>query len=440
MQTLSPVDLSARHCGRGVRRVQLFTFTKEYRYLKRKEATTFTNFCMAPSHAAVNSTRTLRLCVLAAVVELASASSPSCTIALKEQTSKKPCVQGVSFGCYQGGRMMWISRGCRGDFVCNGADVHCGTTVGILKSAVTGSAVGRNCTCLEREQSGDHTNDLALLPEQLGARRLNNDLPYGKPRFEPRNFDEALVATFAFWDLLDAIMFTKSPSQLYATGYVRELQIRRMIEMVREPGVQTYCEVGLNGGHSSVAMLLANPTLVVHAFDLLAWPYSDPVVQLLKLRFGNRFVVHPGSSHETLAPWAESFARNGSKCDLVFVDGDHGEAGAYQDMADFRAALSPRTRVVVDDIAVGPGCVMRRLEQEGVARVGETYGPYDAPAKHNPCMRGKRSSCLTWGFSVMTFTERALSSAEGFPGQRRKGANRGLKCWDIPGLAAFSKP
>ena len=70
------------------------------------------------------------------------------------------------------------------------------------------------------------------LSAQLSTRRLNNDLPYGQPRFAPQSFDEAAIATWVFWDLLDAIMFTNSPKQLYATGYVRELQIRRMIELM----------------------------------------------------------------------------------------------------------------------------------------------------------------------------------------------------------------
>ena len=50
-----------------------------------------------------------------------------------------------------------------------------------------------------------------------------------------------------------------------------ELQLRRMIQLVRDPSVKTYCEIGVNGGHSAAAMLLANPELVVHGFDLMAW-------------------------------------------------------------------------------------------------------------------------------------------------------------------------
>ena len=363
-----------------------------------------------------------------------AANGASCSIELKLLTSKRPCVKGESFGCYEGGRRMWISKGCRGDFICSSQHVHCGSTVSYLKGTVEGRPVRRNCTCLEREQSGDFAQSQAPLPAQLETRRLNNNLPYGVPRFAPQSHEEAVTATFVFWDLLDAIMFMHSPKQLYATGYVRELQIRRMIELVRQPGLRTYCEVGLNGGHSAAAMLLANPELTVHSFDLLAWPYSEPVVRLLQLRFGHRFHVHAGSSHETLLPWAEGFKRNGSHCDLAFIDGDHGEAGAHQDFGDLRAALTPASRVVIDDIAVGPGCVMRRLEQLGFLRIAETYGPYDAPAKHNPCMRGKRSSCLTWGFSVLTYTDKALTGSEPFPGRRQR---TGVSCWKIPGLAAF---
>lgn len=228
-----------------------------------------------------------------------------CTVSLKLQDSKKACVSDVSFGCYQGSDRMWISKGCRGAFICNGRSVWCGTSMSHLRAIIPGSPVQRNCTCTDRERVGDYAagGNMPLQPT-LAATRLNNDVPYGEPRFKPASFDEALHATFTWWDLLDATMHAWTPQQLYATGYVREIQLRRMIELAREPSVRTYCEVGMNGGHSTVAMLLANPTLTVHTFDLMAWPYSEPVAKLLKLRFGNRFVLHAGSSHETLGPWA----------------------------------------------------------------------------------------------------------------------------------------
>ena len=42
---------------------------------------------------------------------------------------------------------------------------------------------------------------------------------------------------------------------------MRVPQVRRMLELVRADGVTTYCEVGMNGGHSLTAMLLANHRL-----------------------------------------------------------------------------------------------------------------------------------------------------------------------------------
>ena len=81
----------------------------------------------------------------------------------------------------------------------------------------------------------------------------------------------------------------------YQTGYLREIQVRRMVQLVRAPHVKTYCEVGMNGGHSVSAMLLANQNVTAHVFDLFKWKYSAPVVSLLNMTFSpERFDVHAG--------------------------------------------------------------------------------------------------------------------------------------------------
>jgi hypothetical protein len=36
----------------------------------------------------------------------------------------------------------------------------------------------------------------------------------------------------------------------------------------------TYCEIGMNGGHSLVAVLLSNSAVTAHVFDLFRWRYS----------------------------------------------------------------------------------------------------------------------------------------------------------------------
>ena len=70
----------------------------------------------------------------------------------------------------------------------------------------------------------------------------------------------------------------------WQTGYVRELQIRRMVELAQRLPTERpvhYCEIGMNGGHSAVSMLLAHPKLTAHVFDPLEYDYSAPVVKLL---------------------------------------------------------------------------------------------------------------------------------------------------------------
>ena len=430
----------------------------------------------------------MALALLLAATPLGS-SQTRCSLIAPE--SRKPCTLGHSFGCDDGPepRRMWVNYGCRGDFLCGGRTVHCGAT-GIYMTTRTGQR--RNCTCaLRTDADGVH----APPPKQVSEQRLRNNASYGQPRFVPSSFEEVLHSTFALWDVLDAHMREYEPSHLYATGYVRELQLRRMLQLARactatsstasgvrlqdddeEPAIETagrrlaggsrrgsrrrvadmarrrrpacnYCEVGMNGGHSTVAMLLANPRLTAHVFDMMAFGYSPHVARLLRLRFGDRFQLHAGDSHSTLKPWASAFRANGSRCDLLFVDGDHSENGAHMDVADLQPAATRDSHLVMDDISVGPGCVMRRLARAGVLNIAETYGPFDAPSPHNPCMRGAarrhggtgRSTCAPWGFAVLKYTERGLRSRDEWPALKKKGSNQGKRCYAIEGaLNPFS--
>ena len=51
-----------------------------------------------------------------------------------------------------------------------------------------------------------------------------------------------------------------------------------MVDLVRRPEVKTYCEIGMNGGHSTVAMLEANAQLVVHSFECFCAARTTAVV------------------------------------------------------------------------------------------------------------------------------------------------------------------
>ena len=326
----------------------------------------------------------------------------ACSVSVVESTSKKPCIFGVGFGCE--GEAMWIGKGCRGKFLCQGHPVTCGTPGLILR----GTPPRHYCTCAPWHRDGlfqrPGSSPVKQLPDRLRdppPRLVEAKL--GAARFIPGSLNETLTATYTMWNVLDAMMVVAMPAYAWQTGYVRELQLRRMVELARAPGVSTYCEIGFNGGHSSAAMLLANPTLTVHAFDLMAWEYSNATAALLRTTFGRRFRIHRGDSRVTVPLWA---SRHFRACDLTFIDGDHSTVGAMIDMLNMNNATAEGAYFVSDDINSNPGIALETLRALGHVRVTESYGPYDAPHLYNPCMRSpsfRVNICKGWGFAVSQY-------------------------------------
>ena len=327
----------------------------------------------------------------------------ACEVSLVRARSRKPCELGKSFGCE--GTSMWISSGCRGSFVCQGNHVTCGF------SGLTYTGLRHECTCAMWHEGGTYLAGTGTAKLALPRGLIHDSAPQhprlheagqGKPRFVPGSVNESLIATFAMWNLLDASMHELSPEQNYQTGYVRELQLRRMINLVRQPSVRVYCEIGFNGGHSAAAMLLANPALQVHSFDLMAWRYSNRSQDILKTMFGPRLTMHPGDSTLTVPAWTR---RNPRECDVLFVDGDHTQSGARKDMVNMMWAAAPDSFAVADDINSDPGRALHALAKQGKLDVVESYGPFEAPSPHNPCMRtAKRGPyCAAWGFAVYVY-------------------------------------
>jgi predicted O-methyltransferase YrrM len=338
----------------------------------------------------------------------ATAVSPSsCSVeqvagARHHAAGSSSCVIGQNLGCYPGERKMWLVAPCHGTFRCDGFELQC-------KSSRITEKPGRrhNCTCFEYEATTPEGRLVAgMVPLELSHSRLVEG-SIRHARFVPNTTAEILHATFAFWNVLDRIMLQSSRSN-YQTGYVREVQVRRMVQLVTAPGVRTYCEVGMNGGHSASAMLHANPELVVHSFDIMFWNYSWPVANILSTAFGHRFVMHPGDSRVTVPQWAAeqraaaSSAGGGVSCDVILVDGDHSLSGASADLHNFRPLASPGAPVIIDDTATAPGAALKALAKAGELRVHENFGPYDPPSRFNRCLRtiNRGAMCLPWGFSV----------------------------------------
>ena len=229
-----------------------------------------------------------------------------------------------------------------------------------------------------------------------------------EPRFLPKNEDELLASIFTWWDLLDRIMLKYEPGSRYLAGYIREAQLRRMIQLVREPHVKHYCEIGMNGGHSVVAMMLASPTLTVDTFDLMRWNYSQPVKELLRARFYPRFELHEGYSWDTLPVWKQKKRQ----CDFLLVDGGHSAGAARKDLQSLREVAAPQAKLVVDDVNSDPGRALWRLQKQGALKILEDY-EFKKKSPMNPCQRkpeGRILPCAPWGFAVAQYTQGAMSA------------------------------
>lgn len=140
----------------------------------------------------------------------------------------------------------------------------------------------------------------------------------------------------------------------------------------------------------------------VHSFDLMMWGYSNKSSELLSTLFGRRFVMHPGDSKRTVPKWTR---HSPNQCDVIFVDGDHMMIGAHLDMINMRQAAAAGAVAVADDINTSPGVALEALAKDGFISIHESYGPFNAPSKHNPCMPSNRGDiCVEWGFALFSYT------------------------------------
>jgi len=164
---------------------------------------------------------------------------------------------------------VWVNAGCKGAFICNGVNLRC-SSAGQLR---------RYCSCSSATFDGRPSMVQAHVSQ---ARMRLVEAQMGAPRFVPGSFTETMSPIYSWWNILDAMMHAEDPRNNYQTGYVREIQMMRMVHMkpcltpfivltqppiaqvqlvkAARPGSDrvTYCEIGTNGGHSSVAMLLAD--------------------------------------------------------------------------------------------------------------------------------------------------------------------------------------
>ena len=136
-------------------------------------------------------------------------------------------------------------------------------------------------------------------------------------RFQPRTLEQYHAAVATVWNLLDrniekAARNCRSHQHCPGTpfGYIRPAQLEHYSSFVWRKGPMRYCEIGFNGGHGTVAMLLANPKLQAHSFELGGYAYTAAAAELVQLYFGERFQYHLGNSQKLVPAFAEQKHHN----------------------------------------------------------------------------------------------------------------------------------
>jgi predicted O-methyltransferase YrrM len=146
-------------------------------------------------------------------------------------------------------------------------------------------------------------------------------------------------------------------------------------------GARRVVEIGVYEGASAVALCQAlregaelhlidpfgaHPDALPSGWGATEWATRRTVARALRSRGEGAPTVHwhVGMSHDVAAAWS------GGEIDLLFIDGDHSEAGCELDWSSWRRLLAPGGRVVFHDAREGepggrglpgPSAVVRRL-------------------------------------------------------------------------------
>jgi hypothetical protein len=149
-----------------------------------------------------------------------------------------------------------------------------------------------------------------------------------------------LAGVAQLWRTLDAIMLHHDPDAPFA-GHIRPVQAVAILDAIDRVEATTYCEIGMNGGHSASVVLAGRPGVYVVSFDLGMFAYSQPVADLLGVVFGERFRFVQGNSLETVPRFVRELGGQIS-CDVLFIDGGHDLEIVASDIRNLRPLVNTR--------------------------------------------------------------------------------------------------
>mmetsp|Transcript_3257 Transcript_3257/g.6820 ORF Transcript_3257/g.6820 Transcript_3257/m.6820 type:complete len:369 (-) Transcript_3257:373-1479(-) len=236
-----------------------------------------------------------------------------------------------------------------------------------MLSTEPSAKITRRQTLKTREDLPLFTPELNVLFAQLDmivtthARRRTKGAPM--PRFE-RGWDELAEPA----KKNDSDLQTASMMRLGSIAAHRP-QVDFYTRTAASPLIRTVCEVGFNAGHSTAVWLLANPTLVVHSFDLISTPFAQACLTHLQARFPGRLISHRGDSTRTVPTWSATIRNQTSaslqrfsSCDLIHVDGRHSYLNTLTDFLNLLPAANPAAVVAFDDQCDPNRCDANRIQ------------------------------------------------------------------------------
>ncbi|CAM9243873.1 unnamed protein product [Ectocarpus sp. 12 AP-2014] len=195
---------------------------------------------------------------------------------------------------------------------------------------------------------------------------------------------------------LTAYLRSVSPSynfEGHTGGFPQKVEALGALSRDGGDRVEKICEVGFNAGHSSLNWLLhSHPSTKILAFDLGEHEYMKHALDYLQAMFPGRLEVLIGDSSVTIPAYVvaeEAAGRKPQACNILFVDGDHSEDGAYADLVNFRVLASRDWNVLaIDDLESPPvEAAWRRFREEDgggrLERVVMASGEHYAHAQEN---------------------------------------------------------
>tara|TARA_Y100000389_G_C17465262_1_gene524900 strand:- start:2338 stop:2946 length:609 start_codon:yes stop_codon:yes gene_type:complete len=107
-------------------------------------------------------------------------------------------------------------------------------------------------------------------------------------------------------------------------------------------------EIGFNAGHSADKILTLKKNINMISFDTMQHSYSCYGKIYIEEKYDDRHLMFAGTSQKTIPAFHKLHPNY--KADLIFIDGDHSEKGAYLDIVNCKKLAHKDTIILIDDI------------------------------------------------------------------------------------------